>query len=419
MEELNGNEFRVNASLVTCTDPNDTTPCGQLFAFRNQNLVASSPAVYCVDVGFKNSTNTIIDVNVIMQTGVALFYIESEGLTKIDSGWIGESKFDYGGNRRLQFIAFLDHLYGGKNDLYPNYTLPNVAPDGYPYVSLPKLKYSFLKTSTNRILLVTGYNWDGVSPYTLNFPSSGTEFTLGLFVNCPTGSILEPTPTKTSTITPTPTKTNFGDISPTYDNYDCNTVIGFGYSTDNVQFFESTHTINNGEVEFIFETGISPDRFVIIYENKIVADTGYVGLSNDTQYAITKSLSGYGINGTNRNLFRNNLNGNIDPTSILSSSYPDTQTTDSDIDGFPIVRDFSYQPSPRDYGGFISVPMPFVTISKGIGAVTNESNPSFYFQGTSGSLKFIKNGQSNTVTLLVFPGTLNSEAYVKFICSNL
>lgn len=66
-----------------------------------------------------------------------------------------------------------------------------------------------------------------------------------------------------------------------------------------------------------------PDRFVVVYDNNIVLDTGYIGHDS------------YAVGGSNRSTFTMYLNGKV--AAVVGESYPDTTKYPGSLSGYPDV----------------------------------------------------------------------------------
>lgn len=132
-----------------------------------------------------------------------------------------------------------------------------------------------------------------------------------------------PTNTKTPTQTPTNTPTVTNTPSPT-NGIKCNEPTqfngGLSYPSQTIVTLGSS----TGTVTLSYDARDVPDRYIVLYDNVVVIDTGYRGSAN------------FNIGGANRDIFNTACLGRIDPTSGLA--YPNAGATDVAADGYPIVR---------------------------------------------------------------------------------
>jgi hypothetical protein len=124
----------------------------------------------------------------------------------------------------------------------------------------------------------------------------------------------QPTPTSTPAPTPTPTATRTNNIPcgtpSSYSGgaaYPTTQSVGLGTPTGNVLLQYSAESV--------------PDRFIVLWNNNVAIDTGYVG---DPEY---------NIGGVDRTEFNNSLSGRTDP--ITLNTYPDFVTYPTD--GYPPI----------------------------------------------------------------------------------
>lgn len=120
----------------------------------------------------------------------------------IDTGYRGDSTYSYGGGSRASFNNALNGKLDPITNLtYPNASVTDAAPDGYPYVNSPSSGTEFFNKETSTTYL-------DVNVYA---PISGTAWRYG--IDCPTD--VTPTPTTTPTQTQTPTETPAQTETPT------------------------------------------------------------------------------------------------------------------------------------------------------------------------------------------------------------
>jgi hypothetical protein len=338
MEKLNDGNFKVNTITDPCDEivifdlenPVDRLNCGQLFVVGPKATVSPGGNFACINIG--PSINQVIDVNTIVNK-VAIFSFFYNGVERVNTGFIGDLSYNYGGANRFAFVKAIDVLlvdpfststiFGYR---YPNYDLPNIAPDGYPYVTTNRLKYSFLKNAARDVMTVTVINLLGGE--------------VAALVNCPAG--FTPQPSRTPSVSITPTITISKSPSNNADRpIQCGVVYVAGTSStftyDVTAPTTDNYDPNAVEFRLEFEPYISPDRIVIFGTSTkfgnvnefVILDTGFVGDSDL-----------YGFGKPRRNQFNNSLVGQLDP--ITLNSYPNTQIKDTEPDGFPVVHGSSY-----------------------------------------------------------------------------
>jgi thioredoxin-related protein len=265
----------------------------------------------------------------------------------IDTGYIGDLKYNIGGSERNIFNASL----AGKLDPYLNQTYPitydsqnprhiKIATDGYPivYVTNEFEKYFYKKDNQPITAYVDvfdplcQYDWEFIvlCPCELDCFDDPTPPDPSV-TPTPLSSIT-PTPTITKTITNTPSVTPTVGLSPTptrtpppnIECFDCNLDVQYagGQAYPAISCFKIGTNINQ-VVPFRFNAINYPDRYIVKFDNNFVIDTGYVGA---TEYGYGESLRGNFIVA---------LLNKIEP--ITGLLYPDINIPNTETDGYPIV----------------------------------------------------------------------------------
>lgn len=152
-------------SCVIATTP--TISCNNSTSYEGQQTY---PTEYSVSLG---STTGGVSFTIEPQSVPDRFIVNWNGANRIDTGYRGDTRFNFGGVQRGDFTASL----AGKTDpilsvTYPNTT--NFPQDGYPLVSAPT-SFSFTKTSSSP-------TYATVKVYA---PAAGTRWSFNL--GCPDG----------------------------------------------------------------------------------------------------------------------------------------------------------------------------------------------------------------------------------------
>jgi hypothetical protein len=264
----------------------------------------------------------------------------------IDTGYIGDLKYNIGGSERNIFNTSLV----GKLDPYLNQNYPiaydaqnprhiKIASDGYPIVyATNEFEEYFYKKDNQPITAYVDifdplcqYDWEFIvlCPCELDCFDEPTPPDPSISVT-PLNSIT-PTPTITKSITSTPSVTPTVGLSPTptrtqtqqLDCFECSTVQYAGGQAYPASYCFNIGTNINQVVPLTFNTINYPDRYIVKFDNNFVIDTGYVG------------ATGYGYGEPLRGDFIVTLLGKIDP--ITGLDYPDINIPNTEIDGYPIV----------------------------------------------------------------------------------
>jgi hypothetical protein len=241
----------------------------------------------------------------------------------IDTGYIGNLKYNYLGTNREEFKSSLT----GKKDPYINSNYPisynandpkhkKIAPDGYPIVYAENNfeEYFYKNDKNTKIAYVDvfdpmcTYNWffivscpcliDCFEPDAPPPPSP------------PSGSVpgQSKTPTPTKTPPPTRTPTNTTGLTPTptrskNDCFDCGPQLYAGTQIYPQRFCFNIGDSVNTNVVLNIDTVRYPDRYIVTFDGSVRVDTGYIGLDS------------YGYVGDLRNEFNKSLIGRKDPYS--------------------------------------------------------------------------------------------------------
>ena len=264
----------------------------------------------------------------------------------IDTGYIGDLKYNIGGSNRTDFINSLTT----KKDPYLNQTYPitydpqnprhiKIASDGYPIVyATNQFEEYFYKKDSGEITAYVDvfdplcqHDWDFIvlCPCELDCFDDPTPPEPSAS-STPLNSVT-PTPTITKTITSTPTITPTPGLSPTPSRTqptqnDCDVCSDTKYGGGQAypkSFCFDIGTDTNKVVPLNFNAINYPDRDIVRFDNNFVIDTGYVGA---TEYGYGESLRGD---------FISTLLGKIDPISGLI--YPNVNILNTESDGYPIV----------------------------------------------------------------------------------
>ena len=299
----------------------------------------------------------LVNFNAVSPEEPTRFYVRNNlKQLVIDTGYIGNLKYNYLGASRSLFISSLNGLEDPfiKED-YPitfnsnNPKHKKIAPDGYPFVySKNQFEEYFYSNNTDVVNSIVAYV-DVFNPMCRSDKNFNWNFIVGCpcLIDCfepdnpqpslpppPSGSVpgQSKTPTPTKTPSPTRTPTNTIGLSPTptrtvippNDCLKCGTELYVG-----TQKYPEIVCFNIGtSIGTTFALDIDtvryPDRYIVVFDDQIVIDTGYVGLGD------------YGIGGNLRTEFNKSLITRIDPiTGTLI--YPNSSIYDVDSDSFPVV----------------------------------------------------------------------------------